>query len=174
VGGFESHLLAVALLFQKWFQTASCAGVRPGDAADDNEDARRKLRPEEPRRFIPGQHLHRHRRLSDTEAEEDEEAESDEISEEEAAAIEDEIAQEPDIWSSSGVEIMSVSDFSGIFLLWGVTATCMLVVAAYQHSKKQRNKLAAVAKAKMREVTRGRVQPKRTITGVLGLSSERV
>ena len=143
--GVESHTLAVALLFQKWFQTASCAGVQPGD---EEQDARRKLRPGEPRRFIPGQHRHRNRQLSTSNDS------STELSAEEEAAIEAEIAAQSDVWSSSGVKLMLVSDFAGIFLLWAATATCMLLVAAFHYSKKQRGELAAKTKDKIRQATR--------------------
>jgi len=136
----------VALLFQKWFQTASCAGVQPGD---EEQDARRKLRPGEPRRFIPGQHRHRNRQLSTSNDS------STELSAEEEAAIEAEIAAQSDVWSSSGVKLMLVSDFAGIFLLWAATATCMLLVAAFHYSKKQRGELAAKTKHKIRQATRG-------------------
>ena len=107
--------------------------MKPGD---EEQDTRRKLRPGEPRRFIPGQHLHRNRQLSTSNDS------STEMSAEEEAAIEAEIAAQSDVWSSSGVKLMLVSDFAGIFMLWGVTAACILAVAAFQYSKKQRGELA--------------------------------
>ena len=110
------------------------AGTATVEEASDSRDEarRRKLRPGEPRRFTPGQESQRSRRLSETVSN------SSGVSAEEEAAIAAEIAAESDIWASVGVKFMTVSDFSGIFLLWAFATVGMLTFSLLVYTQQKR------------------------------------